>query len=133
MTASKAEVDVFLANYPGPVREIAAELREMIFATLPEPIEMVDAKSRLIGYGFGTRHTDVVCSLIPSQGGVKLGLAYGASLSDPQKLLGGDGKVHRHMAFRTPADVRRPGVKPLLKAAFAAQQSRAAAKPHQPT
>jgi len=117
--------ETLLAAYPEQIQDIAAALRKLIDETLPEPLEMVDMRARLVGYGFGQRYSDMVCSLIPSRGGVKLGLAYGASLPDPKGLLAGSGKVHRHMNFRTLADVSRPGVKTLLRLALAAQKQRA--------
>lgn len=45
------DFDALLANYPTSVQAIAAELRQMIFATLAERLEMVDVPSKLIGYG----------------------------------------------------------------------------------
>jgi hypothetical protein len=124
MAESNSEFAALLANYPPAVQAIAAGLREMIFETLPQPIEMIDRPRKLIGYGFGSRYADMVCTIIPSKGGVKLGLAYGASLSDPKNLLAGAGKVHRHVNFTTLADIKRPGVRPLLTAALAAQRAR---------
>ena len=106
------------------MREIVLAVRTLVFEILPQPLEMIDTSCKLIGYGFGQRYADMVCSLIPSKMGVKLGLAYGASLPDPNGLLGGEGKVHRHINFQSPADVHRSGVRPLLKAALAAQQAR---------
>jgi len=119
------DFETLFGAYPAHVQEIAAALRDLIFRVLPEPLEIVDGSSKLAGYGFGRRYADLVCTLIPSKGGVKLGLANGASLSDPQHLLAGEGKVHRHVNFKSLADVRRPGVRALLRAALAAQQSRA--------
>jgi hypothetical protein len=118
------EFEKLLASYPAGVQAIARELRQLVFAILPEPLEIVDEPRKLVGYGFSTRYADMVCTLILSKNGVKLGLAYGASLPDPRNLLAGAGKVHRHANFTTPADLKRPGVKSLLKAALAAQQSR---------
>jgi len=118
------EIAAFLAKYPARTQEIAAALRRLIFATLPQPQERLDASSKMIGYGYGTRYADMVCTLIPSKTGLKLGLAYGATLADPHRLLGGTGKVHRHLNFETPADLKRAGVTKLLKAALAAQKAR---------
>ena len=70
-----------------------------------------------------------MCTLIPSRAGVKLGIVRGAELDDPRGLLAGSGKVHRHVAaLRSPADLKRPGVRPLLKAALAAWRRRQAEK-----
>ena len=115
----------FLGKYPGTVQNTAMALRSLIIATLPKPQETIDLPGKVIGYGLGPRYIDMVCTIIPSRGGVKLGLAYGVSLPDPHSLLAGSGKVHRHIDFKSLADVKRPGVKPLLKAALEAQQTRA--------
>ncbi|MBI3494240.1 MAG: hypothetical protein HY047_21035 [Acidobacteria bacterium] len=56
---------------------------------------------------------------------MKLGVVRGAELPDPKHLLEGSGKVHRYVALKTRADLKRPGLKPLLKAALAAWKRRA--------
>ncbi len=126
MAKRNAGLDAFLASYPPLVQNIFAEFREPIFATLPQPEETLDTARKLTGYGFGPRYADMVCTLIPSKGDVKLGLAWGVSLPDPKGLLAGERKVHRHGNFQTLADLKRAGVKPLLKAALAARQARVA-------
>jgi hypothetical protein len=115
----------FLRKYPDAVQNIATTLRNLIFATLSRPQEMIDVPGKIIGYGFGPRYVDMICTIIPSRGGMKLGLAYSASFPDPRGLLEGSGKVHRHVNFKSVADIKRPGVKSLLKAALKAQQTRA--------
>ncbi len=52
-----------------------------------------------------------------NQKGVKLGVARGASLPDPKKLLQGTGKGNRHVVINTPADLRTPGLRQLVRAA----------------
>ena len=52
------------------------------------------------------------------------GLVESASLPDPKGLLEGKGKRHRHISFETMADLKRSGVKPLLKACHAAWKER---------
>ena len=59
-----------------------------------------------------------------SQKGVKVGIAYGATMPDPERLLQGAGKVHRHVALQSIADLKQPGVKPLVKAGIAAWKDR---------
>ena len=53
-----------------------------------------------------------------------MGLARGAELADPKGLLEGAGKVHRYVRIETAADLRKPGLKPLVKAALAAWRKR---------
>ena len=120
------DLNAFLAKYPPWVQKIASDVRRLIAATLPDVQETLDTSSKVVGYGFGPRYADTVCTIIPSKAGVKLGLAFGASLPDPNRLLEGAGKVHRHVNFKTPAEVKKAGVKALLKAALAAQKLRCA-------
>jgi hypothetical protein len=66
----------------------------------------------------------MVCTLILSKSGVKLGLVRGVELADPKGLLEGSGKVHKYVQLRKASDLNRPGVKGLVKAAHAAWQQR---------
>jgi hypothetical protein len=68
----------------------------------------------------------MVCTLILSQGGVKIGLVRGSELGDPRGLLEGRGKVHRFIPVTSPADLAAPGVSELIAAADAAWQARSA-------
>ena len=82
----------------------------------------------MVGYGFGPGYKDTVCAIVPSKKGVKLGLAHGASLQDPHKLLAGAGKVHKHIAFDSIADVKRASVKAMLKSCYKAWKIRRESK-----
>ena len=108
------EWDQLLEAYPAGVREIALKARQLICAKVPNVVETVDAKARVIGYGFEPGYNGLICTLILSKTGVKLGLVGGASLPDPKRLLEGSGKVHRYIPLATPGDVSKPGVKALL-------------------
>ena len=114
------EWDELLAKYPDDVRAMATETRRVIRAALPGAIEEVDSKANVVGYGLGAGYSNLICTIILSKTGVKLGLVGGASLPDPKKLLTGTGKVHRYVQITDPADARRPAVKALLKAGVAA-------------
>jgi len=70
----------------------------------------------------------MVCTLILSKKGVKLGLVRGSELADPRGLLEGSGKVHKYVPLRGPADLRKPGLKPLIAAALAAWRNRQKAR-----
>jgi hypothetical protein len=124
MTDPPYHVVAFLDTYPPNVRDVALQLRQMIMSTIPDVQETVDRPARIIGYGFGPRYADTICTIIPSKTGVKLGIVRGAELSDPRSLLTGKGKVHRHVPLTALADVKKPGLKRLLEAAFAAWKMR---------
>ena len=122
------DVESFLAAYPPRVREVARAARRLLKQVLPRAAETLDETARNIGYGYGPGYAGLVCTLIPSRAGVKLGIVRGAELDDPRGLLEGSGKVHRHVALRSLADLKRPGVRPLLRAALAAWRRRQAEK-----
>ena len=108
------------------MQEIAAIARAALKSALPNVQESADLPAKLVGYGYGPGYKNAVCNLILSQKEVKLGIVYGASLPDPNNLMTGAGKVHRHVPLRSPADVCRPGLKALLQAALEAQRARSA-------
>jgi len=114
----------FLNEYPAAVREIALEIRAAILSLLPEADETLDRSGRVVGYGFGSGYTGLICTIIPSKRGVKLGIAEGATLPDPQGLMAGEGKRHRYVALTSRADLQRQGLPGLLKAAAAAAKKR---------
>jgi hypothetical protein len=119
------ELEALLARYPPEVRELAVAVRGLVLALRPDLEETLDEKAGLVGYGSGPGFKGLIFTLILSQGGVKLGLSPGAELADPHGLLGGRGKVHRHLAFQTSSDLDRPGLATLLEEAFRAWQARA--------
>jgi hypothetical protein len=52
-----------------------------------------------------------------------LGIAGGASLSDPDGLLQGKGKVHRHIKIYGIGDLENPALKPLIQSAVEAARA----------
>jgi hypothetical protein len=120
MAETTDEVAGFLATYPPGVRDVALQLRRTIVDTIPGIRETLDRSARMVGYGFGPGYADMICTIIPSKKGVKLGIARGTRLPDPRKLMEGAGKLHRYVALAKLSDVKRPGLKPLLKTAVAA-------------
>ena len=114
------DVSDFLAEYPPAVSDVALELRRTILATIPDADETVDRPGRIVGYGYSPAYADLICVIIPSKTGVKLGMARGAKLADPDGLLEGRGKTHRYVVMTQPSDAKRRAVKQLLKAGVAA-------------
>ena len=111
-----------LAHYSPEVCSLALEARSFVFKMLPNILEQVDAKARIIAYGYGPKYADVVCMLMPTKAGVNLGIAYAMELPDPEELLEGTGKLHRHVKLRSKADLKRTALKSLLKAAVARRE-----------
>ena len=91
-------------------------------ATVICQVEQVDLADKLIGYGHGTQMSQTVCTVMPYAAHVNLGIANGATLPDPARLLAGTGKRHRHVKLKTAADVAAPALRALLEAACALSQ-----------
>ena len=119
MEASSAEVDTLLAACSEPVRRLTLETRRWLRRHVKGVSEEVDAKARVIGYGIGAGYSGLVCTIILSRTGVKLGIVGGAALPDPDRLLEGTGKVHRYVPIADAATLRRPGLAALVDAAAA--------------
>jgi hypothetical protein len=120
MKQKAKEVVEFFDGYPTKIREVALGLRTIVRSAMPDAGETLDRSARIVGYGFGPGYTDMVCVIIPSKKGAKLGLVRGTELPDPRALLEGSGKVHRYVAFAESSDLRRAALKALLVSALAA-------------
>lgn len=114
----------FLAAYPPAVARLALATRARVLAALPGVEETLDRPARMLAYSYGPGYAGMVCTLIPSQKGVKLGLYRGAELADPDGLLEGAGKVHRHVRILADDRHRPAAIARLLAAARAAWKRR---------
>lgn len=115
------------STLPDAVQELAHSARQLVLATVPDAIEIPDAKAKVIGYGYGAGYKDMVATLILSKAGIKIGLVQGASLPDPASLLNGAGKVHRYIDVRTVEQLRRAESKQLIEGALNAWRRRSQA------
>ena len=117
-------MDDLLASFAPEVRKLALATRAFVLKLFPDITEQVDAKARIIGYGYGPKYADMVCMIMPTKAEVTLGIAYAMELPDPKKLLEGTGKLHRHVKLRRESNLGRAALKSLLKAASAAAITR---------
>jgi hypothetical protein len=118
-TLPNKDVDELLTSYDPEVRSLAQATRTFVLQ-IPDITEQVDLKARIIGYGYGPKYVDMVCVIMPTKAGVNLGIAYAMELPDPEKLLQGTGKVHRHVKLKSKSDLESAALKSLLRASSAA-------------
>ena len=111
------QVDKFLSKYDTSVSDLARKVRQVVKKTVKGVIEHVDLPAKMIMYSLGPGYKGMVCTIIPSRKGVKLGFYRGVDLPDPAQLLTGTGKVHRHVVIHSEAVVERPELIKLLNAA----------------
>lgn len=123
MTDNKA-IDKFLAQYSEGVFSNAQKLREIILKNLPEVQEQIDLPAKMIAYSYGQKYSEMICTLIPSKKGLKLGFYKGMDLPDPENVLSGNGKISRYIEIKTQEDIKVSPLTALLKEAFKAYKIR---------
>jgi hypothetical protein len=109
-----------LALYPREVQSLARAARALMMDMLPKVKETVDPTGPYITYAYEPGYKGVVSYITVNKQGVKLGVARGASLPDPKKLLQGSGKSNRHVVIKTADDLETPSLRQLVRAALAA-------------
>jgi|SRR5215831_4130159 len=117
-------VEELLKSYPSEVQALAGKARQLLLNLLPGADERADSSVPVLSYAYGPGYRGIVCTLILSKSGVKLGIVRGAELDDPKGLLEGSGKVHKYVQLHKASDLNRPGLKQLVKAAHATWQQR---------
>jgi hypothetical protein len=122
--AGKTTIDTLLRAYPEDVQMLVRQARTTLQEWLPDAGESVDESARMLAYRYGPGYKGMICTLLLSKSGIKLGLVGGAALADPRGLLAGTGKVHRHVQLRTVEDLHHPGLKQLVLGASAACHKR---------
>ena len=115
-----------MSAYPASTQALIGLARATLLAAFPNATESVDAKARVLGYGYGSGYKDTVATLILSKTGVKIGVPFGARLADPAGLLTGQGKVHRHIPIETEEQLKSRALESLLRSAYDAWEARSA-------
>lgn len=121
---SNIDVDKFLSEYSDEVFDNAQKIRKIILKNLPKVQEQIDIPARMIAYTYGQKYNEMVCTLIPSKKGLKLGFYKGIDLPDPENILEGNGKISRYVEIKKRADLQKKPLTVLLKEAFKAYKIR---------
>ncbi|NML38157.1 hypothetical protein HHL17_13205 [Chitinophaga sp. G-6-1-13] len=118
----KMDTDIlsFLDAYPATVATRVKGLRDM----LPGIMEQLDVPAKMIAYSYGHKYTEMICTIIPSQKGVKLGFYKGNELPDPAGILKGTGKISRYVEIPDEGAIHSAALKKLVDAALAAYKKR---------
>lgn len=111
-----SSVEDVLAGRSEVVRNLALQTRALVLDTLPVGIlETVEGSD--IGYGWTRGYKGLLCVINLHERWVNLGFPYGVDLPDPQDLLRGTGRRHRHVRIAAPVELQRVGLRDLLRAA----------------
>ncbi|GHN01004.1 hypothetical protein WSM22_24930 [Cytophagales bacterium WSM2-2] len=112
------KIDAFLSQYHEEVYVNALKLREVVVANLPDIIEQLDAPAKMVAYCYGQRYIDLICMIIPSKKGLKLGFNRGVDLPDLDKLLEGTGKISRYVEIDSDKQIKSKALKKLIRDAL---------------
>jgi hypothetical protein len=118
MAAESDPVAAFLAGYPLPVRTVAERLRAIVVSAEPRAVETLYARHNHFSYSRSGKLRDEILYICPLQTYVRLGFFHGATLSDPDHRLVGEGKRLRHVKLATVEQADDPAVARLVRAAW---------------
>ena len=118
--ATEKQIDEFLSQYDEQVFTNALKLRKILFANLPGIIEQTDLPAKMIAYCYGQKYAELICVIIPSKKGLKLGFNRGTALPDPDNLLEGTGKISRYVVIKSAEQIGSKSLKKLIESAFTA-------------
>jgi hypothetical protein len=113
-----------IGKYDERISSLGFRLREYLLKELKDISETPDIKANIVGYGYGPGYKAMICAIIPSKKGIKLGFNRGSELPDPAKLLTGSGKVHKYVEINSEKELVLPALKKLLKEAVKAYHQR---------
>ena len=115
---SETDWDSAVARSDDNGRATAVAVRELVRRLHPEVIEVVWPHQGTVGWGVGPKKmSEHYAYLTIHAAHVNLGFYRGASLPDPEGLLGGSGKQMRSMRLSAPLDLDNAAVAELLRAA----------------
>jgi hypothetical protein len=116
--SGEAQIDEFLSKYDPEIFSNALKLRKIILSNLPDSIEQLDLSAKMIAYCYGQKYSELICVIIPSKKGLKLGFTRGTELTDPDKLLEGTGKISRYVVIKSDEQVKSKAIKKLIQEAL---------------
>jgi len=115
-TLISIELEDFLETYTPEVRNLALQLRDLVFEIDHEVIEQIDIPAHLLAYGYAKTYTHLMCVIILYKDYVNLGFPRGVDLPDPEGVLEGTGKRARHVKIRNVEQIESPEIAALFQA-----------------
>lgn len=122
--AENEKIETFLSKYDEQIFSNATKLREVIFSNPPDITEQIDIPARMIAYCYGQKYSEMICTIIPSKKGLKLGFYKGNELPDPCGMLKGTGKISRYVEIKSDKEIKSAALKKLLKSGLKAYRDR---------
>jgi len=122
--AESPALGMMIGQYGPEIQSLIHAATHMLRAAFNGATETFDPQAHVVGYSYGPGYKGLVATLILSKTGAKIGIPYASSLADAAHLLAGEGKVHRHVVIKNPAELKTPELKALREDALRAWKSR---------
>ncbi len=109
----------FLSPFPDEVKETTLWLREFVWDLYPNSNELIYDNYNALAIGFSTSDTaaDAFCSIAVYSKYVNFGFNRGSEISDPDKILSGNGSLYRYIRVKNKNDFPQKYIKKLLQEA----------------
>jgi hypothetical protein len=111
----------FLAPFSDETREIALWLRDFVWGLYPDSNELIYDNYNAVAFGWSPTDKlgDTFCSVaVWGNKYVHFGFYQGSRISDPEKMLLGNGNQYRYIKVKTKSDFPKAYIKKLLKEAY---------------
>ena len=113
----------FLKPFTPEVRALALKIRGFIWDNYPKANELIYDNYNAVAVGWSPTdrvgHIFVSMAIGRSNGGIHFGFYWGSELSDPKKILLGEGNQYRFIRVAKYDDLPVPYLKKLMKEAYA--------------
>jgi hypothetical protein len=114
------ELIKFLKPFPDSVKDITLWLREFIWDLYPNCNELLYDNYNALAIAFAPtdKAGDAFCSLAVYSKHVNFGFNRGSEITDPDKILNGNGSLYRYITIKEKNDFPKAYIKKLLKDAY---------------
>jgi hypothetical protein len=113
----------FLKPFPADIQEIAFWLRAFIWDLYPKANELIYDNYNAVAFGWSQTdkvgHTFCSIAVGRSSHNVHFGFYWGSEISDPEKMLLGQGNQYRYILVKSKEDFPKAYIKKLMKEAYA--------------
>jgi hypothetical protein len=111
----------FLMPFSDEIREIALWLRKFVWDLYPDANELIydNYNALAFGWSISDKLGDTFCSVaVWGNKYVHFGFYWGSKITDPEKILLGNGNQYRYIKVATKNDFPKVYIKKLLKEAY---------------
>jgi hypothetical protein len=113
----------FLKPFPKDIQETALWLREFVWDLYPKTNELIYDNYNAVAFGWSVTdklgHTFCSIAVGRSSHNVHFGFYWGSEISDPDRILLGQGNQYRYILVKRKEDFPKTYIKQLMKEAYA--------------